>query len=149
MKIKKYILMGIGNQLRDDDGIGNFIAKNFQDPEWLSLDCEMVPENFTSLVKKVKPELLVLLDGVEMDLPPGEIRIIDPDKIQLMHLTTHYMPLSFLISYLEKFTKEVIFLGIQPKTIDYSPSLSPEVLKSRQKIMQVLKNRDFRSIKKL
>jgi len=149
MKIKKYILMGIGNQLRGDDGIGNFIAKNFQDQEWLSLDCEMVPENFTSLVKKVKPELLVLLDGVEMDLPPGEIRIIDPDKIQLMHLTTHYMPLSFLISYLEKFTKEVIFLGIQPKTIDYSPSLSPEVLKSRQKIMQVLKNRDFRSIKKL
>lgn len=141
--------MGIGNKLRGDDGIGSFIAKNFQDPDWLSLDCEIVPENFTSLVKRIKPELLVLLDAVEMNLTPGEIRIVSPEKIQLMHLTTHYIPLSFLVSYLEKFAKEIIFMGIQPKNIDYISSFSPEVLKSSKKIIRILRNRDFQLIKKL
>ncbi len=149
MSIKKYILMGIGNKLRGDDGIGSVIAQNFQDSDWLSIDCETVPENFTSQVKKTKPELLVILDAVEMDLSPGEFRIISVDKIQSMHLTTHYMPLSFLISYLEKFTKEIIFIGIQPKKIDYSASLSPDLLKVSKKIINILTKRDFQIIKKL
>ncbi len=149
MNSKKYFLMGIGNTLRGDDGIGSIIARNFKDNNWLSLDCGVAPENFTSIVKKNKPQLVVLIDVVEMDLKPGEFRIIHPEKISIMHLTTHSIPLSFLISYLKSFTPEVIFIGIQPKLIYYSTSISPEVFKSSEEIIKILKDKKFNLIKKL
>ena len=149
MNSKKYFLMGIGNTLRGDDGIGSIIARNFKDNNWLSLDCGVAPENFTSIVKKNKPQLVVLIDVVEMDLEPGEFRIINPEKISIMHLTTHSIPLSFLISYLKNFTPEIIFIGIQPKIIDYSTSISPEILNCSQEIIKILKDKKFNLIKKL
>jgi len=149
MNSKKYFLMGIGNTLRGDDGIGSIIARNFKDNDWLSLDCGVAPENFTSIIKKNKPHLVVLIDVVEMDLKPGEFRIIPPEKINTMHLTTHSIPLSFLISYLKTFTREIIFIGIQPKIIDYSTSISPEILKSSQEIIKILKDKKINLIKKL
>ncbi len=149
MNFKKYFLMGIGNTLRGDDGIGSIIARNFKDNNWLSLDCGVAPENFTSIVKKNKPQLVVLIDVVEMDLKPGEFRIIPPEKINTMHLTTHSIPLSFLISYLENFTPEVIFIGIQPKLIYYSTSISPEIFKSSEEIIKILKDKKINLIKKL
>ncbi len=149
MNSKKYFLMGIGNTLRGDDGIGSTIAKNFKDADWLSIDCGVAPENFTSVIKKRLPHLVVLIDVVEMDLKPGEFRIIDPEKISIMHLTTHSIPLSFLISYLKNFTPEVIFIGIQPKLIYYSTSISPEIFKSSEEIIKILKDKKINLIKKL
>lgn len=149
MDSKKYILMGIGNTLRGDDGIGSLIAQSFKDHDWLSMDCGVVPENFTSTIKKNRPDLLVLVDAVEMDLKSGEFRIISPDRISALHLTTHSMPLSFLISYLEDYTKELIFIGIQPEIIDNSNSVSPKVLKSSEEIIRILKGKNFKLLKKL
>lgn len=149
MDSKKYILMGIGNTLRGDDGIGSILAQDFKDRDWLSMDCGVVPENFTSIIKKNKPDLVVLVDAVEMDLKSGEFRIISPDRISALHLTTHSMPLSFLISYLKDYTQELIFIGIQPKTIDYSNSVSPEVIKSSEKIIGILKGKNFKLLKEL
>ena len=141
--------MGVGNILRGDDGIGSFIANSFEADDWLSLDCGVVPENFTSIVKKNNPDLVVIIDVVEMELEPGEFKIISPDKIKDMHLTTHTIPLSFLISYLESFTQKVIFIGIQPKIINYSLSICPEILKSSHKIIEILKNKNFNLLQKL
>lgn len=143
MNSKKNILMGVGNILRGDDGIGSILAKTFKDNDWLSLDCGVVPENYTSIVKKNRPALLVILDVVEMDLKPGELRIISPEKISILHLTTHSMPLSFLISYLKDYAEKIIFIGIQPKNIDFSNSISPELSKSLKKIIKILKNKSF------
>jgi len=149
MNSKKYILMGIGNTLRGDDGIGSIIAQSFKDRDWLSMDCGVIPENFTSIIKKNRPDLVVLIDAVEMDLKSGEFRIISPDRISALHLTTHSMPLSFLISYLKEYAQELIFIGIQPKIIDYSNSVSSEVLKSSEKIIKILKDKNFKLLKKL
>ena len=117
MNSNKNILMGVGNILRGDDGIGSIIAKSFKDNDWLSLDCGVAPENYTSIIKKNSPELLIILDVVEMDLKPGELRIINSKKIAALHLTTHSMPLSFLITYLKDYVEKIIFIGIQPKKL--------------------------------
>ncbi len=149
MNSKKNILMGIGNMLRGDDGVGAMIAQTFKDADWLSLDCGVAPENFTSLIKKNRPPLLVLIDAVEMDLEPGEFRIIPPEKINTMPLTTHSISLSLLTSYLKNFTSEMIFIGIQPQIIDYSTSLSPAIAKAAEKTIKILKDKRFNIIQKL
>jgi len=149
MDSKKYILMGIGNTLRGDDGIGSIVAQSFKDHDWLSIDCGVIPENFTSIVKKNRPNLVVLIDAVEMGLKSGEFRIISPDRISTLQLTTHSMPLSFLISYLKEYTQELIFIGIQPKIVNYSNSVSPKVLKNSEEIIGILKDKNFKLLKKL
>jgi len=59
------------------------------------------------------------------------------------------MPLSFLISYLKEYTEKIIFIGIQPKTIDFSDSISPEVLISKDAVLKILKNKLFHEIEEL
>ncbi|MDP2973757.1 MAG: hydrogenase maturation protease [Candidatus Diapherotrites archaeon] len=99
----KFILMGIGNELKGDDGIGNVIAREFKHSEWLSLACETVPENFAAVVKRERPELLVIVDAAEMGLPAGEFRLLPKQKLNSVAFGTHAMPLHFLVSHLEKY----------------------------------------------
>ncbi|MGS9183945.1 hydrogenase maturation peptidase HycI, partial [Salmonella enterica subsp. enterica serovar Infantis] len=60
-------------------------------------------------------------------LNPGEIRIIDPDDIAEMFLmTTHNMPLNYLIDQLKEDVGEVMFVGIQPDIVGfYYPMTQP------------------------
>ena len=62
-----------------------------------------------------------------MGLNPGEIRIIDPDDIaEMFMMTTHNMPLNYLIDQLKEDIGEVIFLGIQPDIVGfYYPMTQP------------------------
>ena len=82
-----------------------------------------------------------------MDLDPGEIRIISPDKIAALHLTTHSMPLTFLITYLNDYAEKILFIGIQPKMIDFSNSISPEVLAAQKTIIELIENNLFYQVK--
>lgn len=57
------------------------------------------------------------------DLTPGEIRLIDPDDIaEMFMLTTHNMPLNYLIDQLKEDVGAVIFLGIQPDIVFLLPA---------------------------
>lgn len=62
-----------------------------------------------------------------MGLNPGEIRIIDPDDIaEMFMMTTHNMPLNYLVDQLKDDVGEVIFLGIQPDIVGfYYPMTQP------------------------
>ncbi len=115
---RNYMLMGLGNICRGDDGIGFLTAQNFQSDDWLVLDCGTTPENFTSVVKKTQPEYLVIVDAAQMNLKPGEFRVIPSEKIDKFYLTTHNIPLSLLISYLDKWVGKTILIGIQPERME-------------------------------
>ena len=80
------VLMGIGNELKGDDGIGNVIAREFSAPGWKAIACETVPENFTSVIRRERPELLVIVDATDMGLNPGEIRIIPEGRLNSINV---------------------------------------------------------------
>ncbi len=143
------ILMGVGNSLRGDDGIGCYIAKNFRDKNWISLNCGTVPENFTSIIRRNKPEKLVIVDASDMGLKQGEFRIVSEEKIENVSISTHQMPLSFLINYLSNSAGKILFIGVQPKTIKDSEEITDELKKIADKIMSVLREERFNEIKKL
>jgi hydrogenase 3 maturation protease len=111
--------MCIGNRDGGDDGIGPYIADTLKidSLDFSVLDCGTTPENYTAVVKRHKSKKLVLIDAADMDLAAGDIRIIPKEKLGSMHISTHGMPLSILIQYLEKEVEHVIFIGIQPETM--------------------------------
>jgi len=143
------ILMGIGNVLRGDDGIGCYIAKNFKEKNWLSLDCGTAPENFTSVIRKNKPSLLVIVDAADMGIDAGVFRIVSEEKIENIGISTHNMPLSFLINYLKDSADRIIFIGIQPKTICEAEEISDELKKSAEHLMEILREGRFEEIEGL
>ena len=146
----KNVVMCIGNRYNGDDAIGPYVADKLKQEdldEFLILDCGIVPENFTSLVKKNNPTNLIIVDATDMGLSSGEMRRISKDMIGSMHVSTHNIPLSILVSYLEHYVKNVFIIGIQPENMD--GSMSEEVKKSGDKLVELIKNKKFLEIKML
>jgi hydrogenase 3 maturation protease len=135
-----YLIMCIGNRDGGDDAIGPYIAEKLRN-EFTVIDCGIIPENYTSVVKKYNPENLIIIDAVEMGLTPGDIRIVPKQKIGVMHISTHGIPISVLIKYLEQYVKNIVFIGIQPKTM--SGKMSENIKKSADQLIKNLKNRQF------
>lgn len=107
--------------------------------EWVGLDGGTAPENFTSLIRKEKPDLLVIVDATDMGLPPGEIRIIPEEKLpKLTYFSTHTLSLGFLIESLKGDIPNILFIGVQPKVVALGCTLSEEILTSAKRLLDLL-----------
>lgn len=145
-----YLVMCIGNRDGGDDAVGPYIADKLKEKEsigFLVLDCGIVPENYTSVVKRHKPRNLIIIDAVDMGLDPGDIRIVPKEKIGVMHISTHGIPLSVLIGYLEAHVENIFFIGIQPKNM--FNGITSSVRKSGDKLVELIKNNKLEEIETL
>lgn len=142
---RKLIVLGVGNELKSDDGVGPFIIKKLKDEKiendtLLFIDAETVPENFTGKIRKENPTHLIIVDACLMDLRPGDMKIVDKDEFANIGISTHSMSLSFFVRYLEKDTDfKIVFVGIEPETMDWGEKPTPEVEKSAYKFIEILK----------
>jgi hydrogenase 3 maturation protease len=93
------------------------------------------------MIKKLNPKILIIIDAVKMGLKPGDIRIIDKEKIGVMHISTHNIPISVLISYLENYVKKIIFIGIQSGRM--SGNLSGDCKKSSNILIEKILSNDY------
>ncbi len=138
------VLMGVGNPLRRDDGIGPYIARKFVKDDWISIDCGPTPENFVIKVEEMNPELIVIVDAAKMNLKPGEIRKIPPEKIDRFTISTHNLPLSVIVNYLG--AHRCILIGVEPLEVEYGEGLSPTAQKAANAVLDILMREDFDSI---
>jgi hydrogenase 3 maturation protease len=141
-----YLIMCIGNRNGGDDGVGPYIADKIKD-EFNTIDCGVVPENFTSVVKQQNPENLIIIDAIEMGLVPGEIRIVPKEKIGVMHISTHGIPISILINYLSQYVKNIVLIGVQPKIM--SGKMNQEVIKGADLLIGLLRKKQIDRIETL
>lgn len=140
------MLLGVGNPLHGDDGVGNYVASRFHARGWNAIDCGTMPENFTALVRRHRPEILILVDASDLGLPPGEFRIIGEDQIEDVSIGTHNLPLSLLMGYLSEHAEQVIFIGIQPGVLSEGGELSPEVTRGADHLIALLRQNRIREI---
>jgi hydrogenase 3 maturation protease len=141
--------MCVGNRDGGDDAIGPYIADKLKEKngDFVVLDCGTIPENYTSVVKKYKPKNLIIIDAAKMGLSPGDIRIIPKEKIGSMHVSTHGIPISVLMAYLEPYAENIILIGIEPKT--FSGKMTNSVKKSGDKLINIIKNKNLGEIETL
>ena len=132
------ILLGIGNPLNGDDGVGIYVARRFKKDNWISLACGTAPENFTGIIRKTRPACLVLVDAAAMGISTGEYRIIPRDKIEDVSIGTHQLPLSLLIDFLSDTVERIILIGIQPERAGTGEEISLQVRKGADRLLSVL-----------
>lgn len=143
------MLLGIGNTLRRDDGVGNYIASRFRARGWLVLDCGTMPENFTGVVRRHHPELLVLVDAADIGLAPGVFRIVAPDRIGDVSTGTHNIPLTHLLGFLSESAGRIIFIGIQPGEVGDGEGITPVVRGGADQLIDLLKSNRIDDIERM
>ncbi len=126
------VLLCVGNSMMGDDGAGPLLAERFRaapQGNWVLIDGGSAPENDVVAIRELRPDRLLLVDATEMGLNPGEIRVINPDDIaEMFMMTTHNMPLNYLVDQIKEDVGEVIFLGIQPDIVGfYYPMTAPVI----------------------
>ena len=86
-----------------------------------------MPESMTGPLRKFHPDHVLLLDSADMDTPPGTIAIIEPERIPAGYFSTHALPLSAVMEFLENDSgTKVTLIGIQPGVTRYDEVLGPE-----------------------
>lgn len=140
----KKVVLTAGAVLRGDDAAGPYLAKLLQDNpiEGIEvIDGGQTPEDDLGYIRKIDVDELILFDAASMELAPGEMRILqEEDVFSDYMMTTHSLPLSFLISELKSCCKRVIFVGIQPAHTDFMGALTPQVKESCDRFYDILKS---------
>jgi hydrogenase 3 maturation protease len=141
---KRVAVLGIGSSLRGDDALGEaLIGELKQNLKKKKLrialklfSCGVVPENFTGEIKRFKPDLILIVDALDMGKETGQISIIDPEETSSnVSFSTHGLPLNLLIDYLTRSLDcRIICIGIQPKSVGLGVSISSRVDKAIKKI---------------
>ncbi len=142
---EKLIILGVGNELKSDDGVGPFIVKNMmaeniESDRLLLINAETVPENFTGKIRKENPSHVIIVDACLMGCRPGDIKIVDKDDFTNIGISTHSMSLSYFVKYLEKDTDfKIIFVGIEPETMDWGANPTENVEKTAYDFIKIIK----------
>ena len=142
---EKLIILGVGNELKSDDGGGPYIIKRLteevtQNEGLMFIDAQTVPENFTGKIRKENPTHVIIVDACLMDKKPGDMQIVDKYDFANIGISTHSMSLSYFVKYLEKDTDfKIIFVGIEPETMDWGDEPTSEVKKAAFEFIELLK----------
>lgn len=136
--MSKNCIIGLGNPLRRDDGIGIRLLQEIKQehPEITqAFDCiDGGTGGFRLLHTIVHYKMVVLLDAVNFQGKPGEIRVFHEHDVQSTKgacwSSTHGIDMLDVVRMareLETKPDTVIFIGIQPKDISTGETLSLEL----------------------
>lgn len=105
---------------------------------WVVIDGSSALENDIVAIRELRPDRLLIVDTIDMGLNFGEIRIMDPDDIaEIFMITTHNMPLNYLLKQLKEDVGEVTFFGIQPDIVwFYYPMTQPIKGRGRHRLSE-------------
>ncbi|CAG9430729.1 hypothetical protein NVI2019_GHJFPKLH_03211 [Providencia alcalifaciens] len=136
------LMLAVGNSMMGDDGAGAMLFDLMQQTPidgWVAINGGSSPESVSHQVRALKPQRLLIVDAADIGLAPGEIRIIDPDDIaEMFIMSTHNLPLNFLIDQLKEDVGEIIFLGIQPDLVGFYMPMNDKVAAAVEQVYQAL-----------
>ncbi len=138
------VILTVGNSMMGDDGAGPLLAEKLQAAPidgWHVIDGGSAPENYLHNISALNPSRVIVVDAAEMGETAGTIKVIDPDTIADMFImSTHNLPLNFLIDEIKTFVPEVIFLGIQPAIVAFSFPMTEMVTEAVDVVYAALPN---------
>jgi hydrogenase 3 maturation protease len=134
------VILGVGNELMGDDGIGPSIARKFEGRPGLFAAATAAPENFIRKVQELRPEILVIVDCANFGGRAGEHRMIKNNEITGLALSTHNTPLTLFLKAVHGHAGKIFIVGVQPKAVGFAEQMSREVSGSTSSIVWFLEN---------
>ncbi|MFP4323960.1 MAG: hydrogenase maturation protease [Anaerolineales bacterium] len=142
---ERVVIVGVGNVLYGDDGAGEAIITGLQGryttppAGQLWLYGGTAPENLLGKICDFNPGLVILIDALDINAPPGSIHWLDWAAIDGISATTHSLPLTMLGRYLEEMCgAQVAVLGIRAEVATLQQGLSAPVAGAVEQILTAL-----------
>jgi hydrogenase 3 maturation protease len=121
-------ILGIGNELHGDDAAGMAIVRALAPLAHERLQIVAgahAPENCLGTICNFNPDLVLLIDAVDMGNSPGTIAWLDWQATSGISASTHTMPPYMLGKYLQAMAGcHVALIGIQPASMQMGTGLS-------------------------
>ncbi|NIO21366.1 MAG: hydrogenase maturation protease [Candidatus Aenigmarchaeota archaeon] len=140
------VIMGIGNDLKGDDGIGWYVVdileKKLGYKEDIHFIKTSVPENHVSEVKDFFPGVLIIVDSADFKGSPGNVRLIGEEEVVHNIGGTHTTPITLFMKLLiedsDSPPPKIVFVGVQGKQAGFGMPLSKEVRKAGDRIAKLI-----------
>ena len=129
-------MLGVGNLLLSDDGVGIHTIQRLQKVAQLSEEVQILDGGTMGLDLLYYLEgisHLLIVDAVEMSQPPGTLRRMAGDQVPAylsLKMSPHEIGLPdmlFAAKLRDLYPEEVVVWGVQPETIEVGLDLSPPV----------------------
>lgn len=134
--MKKIGIIGLGNPLRKDDGIGIILLqKLIENKKKLPKNIEFVDggtSGISLLHQLALFDIVYIIDAVDFGKNPGDLKLFRPEEIMKKYnlsISTHEIDFSKILEISEalKQKPEIFIFGIQPKNMDYGQTISSEI----------------------
>lgn len=133
MNVKSLLFIGVGNVLKQDDGVGVVISRQIKEgPNIQSLAVEVSIENYIGKINSMKPGKMVIIDCMELGEEPGACRILALDQVEDLTFNTHNISLGRMGDF---FHYPTYVLGIQPQSIEFGDKLTAPVQQTAKQII--------------
>jgi hydrogenase 3 maturation protease len=134
----KVAILGIGNDLKGDDGFGPYVAEALKGKvKGAVFNCGSVPENYYIPLVKENPDVIILLDAVNFEGPYGEIGIFEKEDILKIGFSTHNIsPRIFMELLAGSVEADIVMIGVKPKTTAFGEEMNDEVKESAELVTE-------------
>jgi len=133
---RSIVVLGLGNMLMADDGIGLAALARLQDEWFISPDVELVDGgtwgmNLLPIIENT--DQLLVLDAIDHGREPGTLLRLENDEVPRFlatKLSPHQIDLREVLALAElrgKLPGELVAVGLQPARVEMSTDLSPPV----------------------
>lgn len=143
------LILGVGNTLYGDDGLGVRIAERLaQERLPAGVVVEEAGLNGVDLVIKMEGwQRVILIDAVQMGTQPGTWRRFKPEEVRLIaegqRFSLHQSGVASALELAEalgKLPAEVILYGVEPEVLEVKEGLSPAVQAAIPELTQNILN---------
>lgn len=137
------LVLGLGNPLRGDDGIGPRVVEELLRRD-LPDHVEVVDggSGGLSLLPTLEGwEHVIVVDSAQMGKSPGQFTRFTPRQVELSPRTfsPHYASLAEVLTLADALGRslpQIIIFGVQPDNIDWEQGLSPAVEEAIPKVIR-------------
>lgn len=131
------VIMGVGNPARGDDGVGVFVAEELIKRSLKKVfNCHEVPENYLTKVCSLKPDVVLIIDAVDIGTAPGTIKLLKAEDVS-QGITTHNAGLDILSEFIRSScNSEIYIVAVQPERLH--GGMSDRVKEAGEKIVNII-----------
>lgn len=142
MNAGRVTIVGLGNTLRRDDGVGIVVARALRE---LSLsrvqliEDEAVPEDRIPEIELFKPTHVLIIDAALLGLSPGSTVFRVSLETSRTPVSTHALPLRLFAEYLEQnLSSKVALLLIEPLDVTFGEGMTSMMQKASSELTAIL-----------
>jgi hydrogenase maturation protease len=141
------LVIGVGNPLRGDDGVGPEMIKRLQALS-LPADVTIIDGGTDSMMilemVRTHTGRTIIIDAVDMRCYPGDIKIFKTEDVHTIvngdSLSTHGFGLAETIHLMEalEIDFDITIIGMQPRDISFHEGFTPEIETQLDTLQQTL-----------